>query len=56
VARRIDKKQVHRPPPCLDNFVGYPAKEEGIRLREVLGRVTVQVFICDHRAMIAAPI
>jgi hypothetical protein len=27
-----------------------PAKEEGIRLREVLGRVPMQVFIRDHRS------
>jgi hypothetical protein len=46
----------HRPPRSLHHFVGYPAKEEGISLREVLGRVTMQVFVRDHCAMIAAAI
>ena len=46
----------HRPPPCLHNFIGCPAKEKGIRLCKVLGRVTMQLFIRDHRAVIAAPI
>ena len=45
-----------RPPRCLHHFVGYPAKEEGIGLREVLGRVTMQVFVREHCAMIAAPV
>src|SRR5450759_106327 len=46
-----------RPPPrCLHHFVGHPAKEEGIGLLEVLGCVTVQVFVRDHFTMIAAPV
>ena len=45
-----------RPPRCLHHFVGYPAKEEGIGLREVLGRVTMQVFVRAHCTMIAAPV
>ena len=36
--------------------VAYPAKQEGIRLRGGLGRVTMQVFIRDHRAVIAASV
>ena len=39
-----------------NHFVGYAAKEEGIGLREVLGRVTMQVFVCQHCTMIAAPV
>src|SRR5438034_5513105 len=44
------------PPPCLHHFVGYPAKEEGISLREVLGRVTMQVFVRGYCTIIAAPV
>jgi hypothetical protein len=29
---------------------------EGISLREIVGGVAMQVFVCDHRAMIAAAI
>ena len=32
------------------------AKEECICLSDVLGRVTMQVFVRDHRTMIAAPV
>ena len=39
-----------------NHFVGYAAKEEGIGLREVLGRVTMQVFVRQHCPMIAAPV
>src|SRR5829696_8826535 len=46
-----------RPPPrCFHHFVGYPAKEEGIGLRDVLGRVTMQVFVRDPHTMIAASV
>ena len=45
-----------RPPRCLHHFVGHPAKEEGIGLLEVLGRVTMQVFVRDPCTMIAAPV
>src|SRR5688500_13241306 len=45
-----------RPPRCLHHFVSHPAKEEGIGLDEVLDRVTMQVFVRDHGAMIAAPV
>src|SRR5438445_10842253 len=38
------------------NFVGHPAKEEGIGLVEVLDRVTMQVFVREHCTMIAAPV
>jgi hypothetical protein len=31
-------------------------KEEGIGLGEVLGRVTMQFFVCQHCTMIAAPV
>jgi len=31
-------------------------KEEGIGLVEVLGRMTMQVFVRDHCSMIAAPV
>src|SRR6266540_5688303 len=33
------------PPGCLHHFVSHPAKEEGIGLGEVLGCVTMQVFV-----------
>src|SRR5688572_10722611 len=47
----------HRlPPPCLHHFVGHTAKEEGIGLREVLGVVTMQLFVRDYCTMIAAPV
>src|SRR5829696_7648847 len=47
----------HRlPPSSLHHFEGHPAKEEGIGLGEVLGRVTMQVFVRDHHTMIAAPV
>src|SRR5229473_5635502 len=45
-----------RPKRCLHHFVGHPAKEEGIGLVEVLDRVTMQVFVREHYAMIAAPV
>ncbi|WP_429552454.1 hypothetical protein [Paraburkholderia sp. MM5477-R1] len=44
------------PPRRLHHFVGQPAKEEGIGLREVLGRVMMQVFVRDHFTMIAATV
>jgi hypothetical protein len=40
----------------LHHFVGHPAKEERIRLVEVLDGVTMQVFVRDHCAMIVAPV
>src|SRR5439155_21506933 len=45
-----------RPPRCLHHFVSHPAKEEGIRLGDVLDRVTMQVFVREHGTMIAAPV
>src|SRR5439155_26105812 len=45
-----------RPRPCLHHFVGHPTKEEGIGLREVLGRVTMQVFVRGYCTMITAPV
>ncbi len=45
-----------RPPRRLHHFVGDPAKKEGISLREVLSRVAMQVFVCDHHTVIAAPV
>src|SRR6185436_18568555 len=45
-----------RPPRCLHHFVRYPAKEEGIGLRDVLGRVTMHVVVRDDSTMIAAAI
>src|SRR5215469_5122260 len=45
-----------RPPRCLHHLVSHAAKEEGIGLDEVLDRVTMQVFVCEHGTMIAAPI
>ena len=44
------------PPPCLHHFVGHPAKQEGIGPLEVLDRVAMQVFVREHRTMIAAPV
>lgn len=46
----------HWPLPGLHHFVGYPAEQQGIGLREGLGRMTMQVFVRDHDAMIAAPV
>jgi hypothetical protein len=37
-------------------LISHPAKEEGIGLRDVFRRVTMQVFVRDHFAMIAAPV
>ena len=45
-----------RSPRGLHHFVGDPAKEERIGPGDVLGRVTMQVFVRDHRTMIAAPV
>jgi hypothetical protein len=36
--------------------VDHPAKEEGIGLVEVLGRVTMQFLVREHYTMIAAPV
>ena len=36
--------------------VRHPAKEQGIRLFEDLARVTMQLFVGEHRAIIAAPV
>lgn len=40
----------------LHHFVSHPAKEEGIRLDEVLDRMTMQVFVRDDATMIAASV
>jgi transaldolase len=45
-----------RPPRCLHHLVGHPAKEEGIGSGDVLDRVTMQFFVRENCAMIAAPI
>ena len=45
-----------QPPRRLHHFVGDPAKEEGIGLREGLGPVTMQFFVRDPDTMIAAPV
>jgi hypothetical protein len=37
-------------------LVSHPAKEQGIGLGDVLGRVTMQVFVRDSFTMIAAPV
>jgi hypothetical protein len=37
-------------------LVSHPAKEEGIGLLDVPGRVTMQVFVREHFTMIAAPV
>jgi len=37
-------------------LIGHPAKKEGIGLRDVLGRVTMQLFVRDAFTMIAAPV
>jgi hypothetical protein len=44
------------PPPGLHHLVGHPTEEEGVGPGEVLGMVTVQVFIGNDRAMIAAAV
>ena len=45
-----------RPERCLHHFVSHPPEEEGIGLVEVLDRVTMQLFVCGNRTMIAAPV
>jgi hypothetical protein len=45
-----------RPPRRLHHYVGHPAKEDGIGLVEVLGAVTMQLFVRDNGTMIAAPV
>src|ERR1700737_1805682 len=45
-----------RPPRRFHHFVRHPAKEKGIGLVEVLGRVTMQVFVRGDCTMIAAPV
>ncbi|HMH25282.1 MAG TPA: hypothetical protein VK542_01715, partial [Gemmatimonadaceae bacterium] len=40
----------------LHHFVRHPAQEEGIGLGDVLGRVTMQLFVGDPFTMIAAPV
>jgi hypothetical protein len=37
-------------------LISHPAKQEGIGPVEVLGRVTMQLFVRDHCTMIAAPV
>jgi hypothetical protein len=37
-------------------LISHPAEEEGIGLREVPGRVTMQLFVRDECTMIAAPV
>src|SRR4029453_7644022 len=41
-------------PGCLHHLVGHPAKEGGVGLRDVLGRVSMQVFVDNPFTMIAA--
>src|SRR5215471_4535456 len=53
---RPRSRPCRRAPPCLHHFVSHTAKEEGIGPVEVLDRVTMQVFVRDHRTMIAAPV
>jgi hypothetical protein len=45
-----------RPKRCLHQFVSHPAKEKGIGLGDVLGGVTMQLFVRDPFPMIAAPV
>lgn len=44
-----------RPPRFLHHFVGHPTEEKGIGLVEDISRVTMQVFVRDDCAMVAAP-
>jgi hypothetical protein len=44
-----------RPPRCIHHFVSHFGQGGGIGMVEVLGRVTMKVFVRDHCAMIAAP-
>src|SRR5688500_10539823 len=50
----------HRPcrqsPRRLHHFVGHPAEDEAVGPGEVLDRVTMQLFVSDPHAMIAAPV
>src|SRR5262249_39978828 len=41
---------------CLHHFVGYPAEEQGIGLREFFGPVTVRFFVRHTCTMIAASV
>jgi hypothetical protein len=52
----VDVRMPERPPACLHQFIRHPAKQEGIGLGEVLGRVTVQVFVRGYCTMIAASV
>src|ERR1043166_7588866 len=45
-----------RPPRRLHHFVSHAAKEKGIGPGEVLGRVTMQLFVRGDCTMIAAPV
>jgi hypothetical protein len=45
-----------RPPRGVHHFVGYLAKEEGIGPVEVLDSMTMQIFVRDRFAVIAAPV
>jgi hypothetical protein len=40
-----ERRLRRRPPHCLHHVAGYPAKNEGIGLRDVPGRVTMQLFV-----------
>src|SRR6185369_3004339 len=44
------------PPRCLHHFINHPAKENGVGPSEVVGRVTMQLFVRDDCTMITAPV
>jgi hypothetical protein len=45
-----------RPKRCLHHLVSQASKEESIGTLEVFHRVTMQLFVCEHCTMIAAPV
>src|SRR5919202_981413 len=53
---RLHSRSRRRSSRCLHHFVGYPAKEEGIGLCDVLGRVAMQLFVRGYCTMITTPV
>jgi hypothetical protein len=45
-----------RPPRFLHHFISHPAKEKGIGLGEVVGVVTMHLFVGDDCAVVAAAV
>ena len=43
-------------PITFHHFISYPAEKKGVGPVEVLDRVTVQLFVGDDSAVVAAPV